>query len=106
MTNLPVDSLKQGGFLWLTDLTIPDPYYLMPIITSVTMFITIELATDGVNIQMMGVMRHVIRAIPFVLLPFMVNFPGVSCNNVDIALTVLICGGLLLENVFTKYVIK
>ncbi|XP_012225133.1 mitochondrial inner membrane protein OXA1L [Linepithema humile] len=76
MTNLPLDSLKQGGFWWLTDLTIPDPYYIMPIITSVTMYITIELATDGVNLQMMGVMRYVVRVMPFILLPFMINFPG------------------------------
>lgn len=83
MTNLPVDSLKQGGFWWLTDLTIPDPYYLMPIITSLTMYTTIELATDGINLQMMGMMRYIMRALPFILLPFMINFPGVSCNDID-----------------------
>jgi len=78
MANLPVESLKDGGFLWLKDLTVYDPYYIMPILTSVTMFITIELGTDGTNIHAMGAMRHVIRVLPFVALPFMMHFPGVS----------------------------
>ncbi|KYN08730.1 Mitochondrial inner membrane protein OXA1L, partial [Cyphomyrmex costatus] len=76
MANLPVESLKDGGFLWLKDLTIYDPYYVMPIITSITMFITIELGTDGTNIHAMGIMRYVLRAVPFVALPFMLHFPG------------------------------
>ncbi|XP_018351155.1 PREDICTED: mitochondrial inner membrane protein OXA1L [Trachymyrmex septentrionalis] len=76
MANLPVESLKDGGFLWLKDLTVYDPYYIMPILTSVTMFITIELGTDGTNIHAMGAMRHVIRVLPFVALPFMMHFPG------------------------------
>lgn len=78
MANLPVESLKEGGFLWLKDLTIYDPYYIMPVVTSLTMFITIELGTDGANIQAMGMFRYVLRAVPFVALPFMLHFPGVS----------------------------
>ena len=85
MANLPVESLKDGGFLWLKDLTVHDPYYIMPIITSVTMFITIELGTDGTNIHAMGLMRYVLRALPFIVLPFMLHFPGVSNNNIDIS---------------------
>jgi len=85
MANLPVESLKDGGFLWLKDLTVHDPYYIMPIITSVTMFITIELGTDGTNIHAMGIMRYVLRALPFIVLPFMLHFPGVSNNNIDIS---------------------
>ncbi|KAG5310842.1 OXA1L protein, partial [Acromyrmex insinuator] len=93
MANLPVESLKDGGFLWLKDLTVYDPYYIMPIITSVTMFITIELGTDGTNIYAMGVMRYVLRALPFVALPFMLHFPGtiltywVATNTVSLIQT-------------------
>ncbi|XP_011877681.1 PREDICTED: mitochondrial inner membrane protein OXA1L [Vollenhovia emeryi] len=76
MANLPVESLKDGGFWWVKDLTMYDPYYIMPIVTSVTMFITIELGTDGANVHTMGMMRYVIRAVPFVVLPFMIHFPG------------------------------
>ncbi|XP_071557693.1 mitochondrial inner membrane protein OXA1L [Temnothorax nylanderi] len=76
MANLPVESMKDGGFLWLKDLTVYDPYYIMPIVTSVTMFITIELGSDGANIHAMGMFRYVLRAMPFVALPFMIYFPG------------------------------
>jgi YidC/Oxa1 family membrane protein insertase len=42
MAALPVPGLDQGGFLWLMDLTIPDPYYVLPVLTSVTMFYTFK----------------------------------------------------------------
>lgn len=80
MAYLPVESLKEGGFWWLKDLTLYDPYYIMPIVTSVTMFITIELGTDGANIHAMGLGRYFFRAVPFVVLPFMLHFPGVSIS--------------------------
>ena len=42
MANAPVASMQYGGLFWFTDLTIADPYYLLPILTSVTMWATIE----------------------------------------------------------------
>lgn len=42
MANLPVESMATGGIAWFTDLTIPDPYYALPLITMTTFFITIE----------------------------------------------------------------
>lgn len=78
MANTPVESMKVGGFWWLQDLTVHDPYYIMPLVTSVTMYITIELGVDGTNLKTIGIMRYVLRAIPFAVLPFMIHFPGVS----------------------------
>lgn len=37
MAKLPVESMKTGGLFWFKDLTIPDPYYLLPLTTSVTL---------------------------------------------------------------------
>ncbi|KAL6424682.1 hypothetical protein ACFW04_009979 [Cataglyphis niger] len=93
MANAPVESMKHGGFLWLQDLTIHDPYYVMPIVCSITMYITIELGADGTNLKTMGVFRYVLRALPFVILPFMIHFPGailtywVSTNFVSLVQT-------------------
>jgi YidC/Oxa1 family membrane protein insertase len=42
MATLPVESMTQGGILWFVDLTVPDPYYLLPLLTSATMLATIE----------------------------------------------------------------
>lgn len=78
MANAPVESLKHGGFWWLQDLTVHDPYYIMPIVISVTMYIIIELGADGTDLKTMGMLRYILRALPFVILPFIIYFPGVS----------------------------
>ncbi len=33
MAYLPVPGLETGGLLWLQDLTVPDPYYILPVAT-------------------------------------------------------------------------
>lgn len=42
MANLPMESMKTGGIAWFTDLTVPDPYYALPLVTCATMYIMIE----------------------------------------------------------------
>lgn len=42
MAELPVESLKTGGVFWFTDLTVPDQYYLLPLSTSVTLWLMLE----------------------------------------------------------------
>ena len=40
-----------GGALWFTDLTIADPYYLLPITASAIFLLTVELgAADGMQV--------------------------------------------------------
>jgi len=80
MTNVPVDSMRTGGLFWFTDLTVVDPYYLLPVITSTTMWLTIELGADSTKLSQanMQTMKYVLRAMPVCILPFTINFPGVS----------------------------
>jgi YidC/Oxa1 family membrane protein insertase len=80
MANVPVESMRTGGLFWFSDLTVPDQYYLMPIITSVTMWVTIEVGTDSVKLSSgnLQTMKYILRAMPICILPFTVNFPGVS----------------------------
>ena len=41
-----------GGALWFTDLTIADPYYLLPITASAIFLLTVELgAADGMQVR-------------------------------------------------------
>lgn len=42
MARLPVDSLKTGGTMWFTDLTIPDPTYALPLIACATFLSNVE----------------------------------------------------------------
>lgn len=88
MANAPVESMSTGGALWFLDLTMPDPYYLLPIITSATFYLTIELGTDTARLssQNMQTMKYVLRAMPLLIIPFTLNFPGAiltywACSN-------------------------
>ncbi|VEN58489.1 unnamed protein product [Callosobruchus maculatus] len=78
MANAPVDSLRTGGLWWFTDLTLPDQYFILPLVTSATLLATIELGTDTAKLssQNMALMKYVLRALPVLILPFTVNFPG------------------------------
>ena len=42
MAALPVPGLDTGGLLWVTDLTLSDPYYLLPIGTAAVYYITFK----------------------------------------------------------------
>lgn len=42
MATVPVESLRTGGLFWFKDLTVPDQFFAMPIITSITLWATIE----------------------------------------------------------------
>lgn len=44
MTSAPVESMKTGGLLWFPDLTMADPYYILPLSISSTLFIIIEVS--------------------------------------------------------------
>lgn len=76
MANAPVDSFRQGGMYWFTDLTVPDEFYLLPIITSATLALTIEVGTDMGKLHSMGMARYVLRGLPLLILPFTFSFPA------------------------------
>ena len=41
MANCPVESMTSGGALWFDNLTIADPFCLLPLITSATLFVQV-----------------------------------------------------------------
>ncbi|XP_051258412.1 mitochondrial inner membrane protein OXA1L [Dicentrarchus labrax] len=76
MAYLPVPSLMTGGVLWFPDLTIADPFYILPLFVTGTMFFIVELgAESGVDNPNLRTMKTVFRIMPFVILPFTINFP-------------------------------
>ncbi|XP_023177132.2 mitochondrial inner membrane protein OXA1L isoform X2 [Drosophila hydei] len=88
MANTPVESMRDGGLFWFTDLTLADPLYLLPVITSATLYLTIELGTDSARLSAanMSTMKYVLRALPIVIFPFTMNFPAAiltywACSN-------------------------
>lgn len=74
-----VDSLRTGGALWFMDLTTYDPYYVLPLITVVTLYVTLEVGADSVSVKYMSpLMRNAMRVLPVVILPFIMHFEGVN----------------------------
>ncbi|KAG7265644.1 hypothetical protein CRUP_016491 [Coryphaenoides rupestris] len=70
MAYLPVPSLQTGGTLWFQDLTMADPYYLLPLAVTGTMFFILELgAESGIDNPNTRKMKTVFRIMPFVILP-------------------------------------
>ena len=44
MANLPVDSLKTGGAFWFTNLSIPDPYFALPLLACTSFLVNLEVS--------------------------------------------------------------
>lgn len=42
MANLPLESFKYGGLLWFTDITMPDQFFILPVVTVITLGVTLE----------------------------------------------------------------
>jgi len=77
MANLPLESMMSGGLFWFHDLTIPDPYYLLPFFTSASLYLQIHLGADGMSTQNFGPMgKAVMKAMPVALFLFTMNFPA------------------------------
>ena len=36
------DGFKEGGFGWITDLSMADPYYILPVLSAASMLATLE----------------------------------------------------------------
>lgn len=82
MSYLPVESMKTGGLLWFTDLTIQDPYLALPILASASMLLTIETGADSSlagnpNAKMM---KNVFRGICLAMVPLTYTFPAAIFN--------------------------
>ncbi|XP_015247270.1 PREDICTED: mitochondrial inner membrane protein OXA1L [Cyprinodon variegatus] len=76
MAYLPVPSLQTGGLFWFTDLSAADPFYILPLAVTGTMFFILELgAESGIDNPNLRAMKTVFRIMPFIILPLTINFP-------------------------------
>lgn len=77
MAKAPVESMKEGGIYWVTDLTIPDPFYILPVVACGTLYIILKIgAESGVRMENMKLAKYFIQALPVIALPFTINFPS------------------------------
>lgn len=65
-------SFNSGGILWFQNLTQADPYYILPILSAVTMFAASEITAKNLDPQQ----RWMMRILPIVFTIFLINFPA------------------------------
>lgn len=76
MAAAPVPALQWGGLAWFPDLTAPDPFYVLPVLVSASMWLVLEVGAEtGVSAPGAGAMRQVLRLLPLFFLPFILHFP-------------------------------
>ncbi|XP_013930911.1 PREDICTED: mitochondrial inner membrane protein OXA1L [Thamnophis sirtalis] len=76
MAECPVPSMQTGGLLWFTDLTVADPYYILPVMATVTMWIVMEVGMQsGPPNPNLELMKKMFRVMPVFFLPFIISFP-------------------------------
>jgi len=76
MANCPVDSMTSGGLFWFVNMTTYDPYYILPFLTSASLYLQLRLGAEGAKLDQMGPkMKIAMTVLPFVMLPITMNFP-------------------------------
>lgn len=71
MATLPVPAFRDGGLLWLSDLTIPDGYLILPGIMALTMHAVIRMGGETGSATLPPMMKNVML---YVMPAFMVIF--------------------------------
>jgi YidC/Oxa1 family membrane protein insertase len=61
-----------GGILWFKDLSAADPYFLLPIISAVTMLLSMEITNKNIDPQQ----RWLMRILPIGITFFLLRFPA------------------------------
>ncbi|KAK4450184.1 mitochondrial inner membrane protein OXA1 [Podospora aff. communis PSN243] len=65
MAALPVPSLLDGGFLWFQDLSIPDPLYILPVVTAVVMLQSLRISWP----YLAPTQQKTMKSLSFVIVP-------------------------------------
>lgn len=86
MAELPVPGFLNGGMAWFTDLSVKDPYYVLPVLSSIGMLAILETGseTGASNPQAAG-MKKFFRGMTVLMIPFTAWMPSVSISDTTTA---------------------
>ncbi|KRX86804.1 Mitochondrial inner membrane protein OXA1L, partial [Trichinella pseudospiralis] len=77
MSYAPVMSMTQSGFLWITDMTLPDPAWILPLYSSFSVLVILELGLEtGVATDSMSKFKWVMRVMPIGMFFFIKDYPS------------------------------
>jgi YidC/Oxa1 family membrane protein insertase len=65
-------SFHEGGILWFQNLSVADPYYILPILSALTMLAATEITAHNIDPQQ----RWIMRLLPIGITVFLFNFPA------------------------------
>lgn len=78
---LPVPQLKEGGAAWFTDLTVADPYYILPVTSMALTLAVMQMGADGTGGNKSRQNQHTInvfRVATVLAIPFVAHMASVS----------------------------
>ncbi|KAF6036400.1 hypothetical protein EB796_005287 [Bugula neritina] len=68
MTSLPVQSLMTGGGAWFVDLTVPDPYFILPAMSATTIFVVTKTGAEGASTtHLPPLMKKIFNVLPIII---------------------------------------
>ncbi|KAI6647341.1 hypothetical protein LOD99_12337 [Oopsacas minuta] len=76
MYNAPVESLATGGILWFPNLLIPDPFFILPLSTSITMFISMQVSEMRNAMATNALLKYGIVGMSLLIFPITMKFPA------------------------------
>jgi YidC/Oxa1 family membrane protein insertase len=68
---------SSGGALWFTDLSVPDPYFILPVLNAVSFLTMVEIGADGMQTPQQAKMKMVMRGLALLMVPLTYNMPQV-----------------------------
>ncbi|RSH93314.1 Flags: Precursor [Saitozyma podzolica] len=81
LATLPLPQLKEGGLGWVTDLTLADPYYILPITSMLFTNLVLRVGADGTGAGQnanpnMGHFRNALGVATVLAIPFIGKMPA------------------------------
>lgn len=73
--------VNSGGLLWFTDLSVPDPYYILPVVNAMSFMAMIELGSDGMKMGNQAnseTVKWAMRGLGLAMMPMTATMPAVS----------------------------
>jgi YidC/Oxa1 family membrane protein insertase len=67
--------IASGGLLWFTDLSVQDPYYILPVLNAASFLAMIEIGADGMPQEQQGMFKWAMRGLSLFMIPFTIHLP-------------------------------
>ncbi|VDK23806.1 unnamed protein product [Taenia asiatica] len=97
MAQLPVESLQTGGLGWFADLTVCDPFYILPLYSMSSIFLMFEFGADVSSQGLTPGVRLAMRVFPVVGFFMIMHMPSALLWYWSISNTISISQALILR---------